>query len=331
MVARGYPGRYVAYKMAIKKTAKSLIQQLPEKYRKIVRQIYKRESGELTHLQNFRANLREWKGTVDRYSGKTHHEEMRENFGRNRNYTGEELDALIVANYLGFDLERRGIARRIINENPAELEKSLSLSARLKWINRGNRPSEIWVDIWHILNCALASGDTAVAIRNLETSVKQIRNGHKATVAIYKTVRAIMTESPSVQKKMVNNNDRLNLPECYRAVTCALRGIVDRDAEYLAQSLDYVLSTFRRFELQQHEQITCLIGHGIAELANWVSTELMSSFDTEQKIPWDAAYYRYLRRSNRSNNYLNVEKHSELLNTWINELPEPEWWLRNNY
>ena len=183
--------------MAKKKSTKSLIQQLPEKYRKIVRQIYKSERCELTHDQYFREYVREWKKTVDRYSGKVHYEEMRENFARDRDYTGEELDALIVANFLSFELERRGIARRIVDETPPELAKALSLASRLKWIERGNRPSEVWVDIWHILNCALASGDTAVAIRNLETIPKRIRGGHKPTVAIYNTVRAILTEVTS--------------------------------------------------------------------------------------------------------------------------------------
>ena len=310
---------------------KTLIQTLPEKQRKIVRQIYKREQCELTHTQYFRANVREWKANTDRHSGKSHYDEMRENLARDRELTSEELDALILANFFGFELERRGIAKRIVDESPSEMAKALSLSARLKWIERGNHPSEVWVDLWHLLNAALASGDTAVAIRNLETVPKRIRGGHKPTVAIYNTVRAIMTEDATEQKKLIASNARSNPPECYRAITCALRGIVIRDADYFAESLDYVLSTFRRLESRQHEQIVCLIGHGIAELAVWVSPELMSSFDIEQKMPWDSGYFRYLRRTKQSAGHLKLDTHSKLLHQWVNDLDEPKWWQRNKH
>ncbi len=96
----------------------------------------------------------------------------------------------------------------------------------------------------------------------------------------------------------------------------------------MAKGLERVLATFRRGEPLDHEMIISFHTHGLAELAYWVSPNLLEKFNVDRPLPWDRAYYHWLRRQPRSTAFRDLSPYSSLLNRWVHDLEEPDWWRR---
>lgn len=108
-------------------------------------------------------------------------------------------------------------------------------------------------------------------------------------------------------------------------------GIITRDPAIVAAEFEQVIRKGRRFQFLGYEMVICLIAHALAELAYWVSPDLMPDFDINRPLPWDREYYKYLCRPNRSQKYLDLSRHSSLLHRWIHDLEEPGWWAKCKY
>ncbi len=271
------------------------------------------------------------KKEIERYSGLTLYDLTLRNLKTNFRYTDEEAEAVAAANLYGRGLLRRGVARRILRDDPGELAAALSLAARLDWLG-WCEPGHLQGDsryslVWMVFN-GLAAGDHEVARAFFGPRPRNLSRGHKSAVLIYNTVQAIVTENLRAQARLRPEIEYAAVPEHDRAILRTLHGIIIADATAVAVNLQQVLKTFHRHEMPDHEKVIAILAHGLAELAHRVSPGLLAEFDIDNPWPWDGGYHRWLHRGNRSTGYRDISKYSALLNRWIQDLEEPRWWRR---
>jgi hypothetical protein len=312
------------------KQISSLIRQLPEEHRKLVRRIVERDGAELSRSQFFSHTKRRMSKEIDKYSGLTWYDSLFRNTRENYGCTDPEVEAMAAANIYSRVLERRGVARRIVHDDPGELEAALSLSTRFEWMDTSpplRRSAERYPEVWTVFR-ALAASDFEVSRAFFGPRPKRLSVGHRTTVLMYNAVQAIVTNNRREQLLLRPGIEHPDGPDCDRAILRTLHGIISADATAVALNLEHVLATFHRIESHEHERVIAILPHGLAELAHWVSPTLLAEFDVDRPLPWDTGYHRWLRRKNRSTKYRDMSKYSALLHRWIHDLEEPAWWRR---
>jgi hypothetical protein len=313
------------------RTDPTLISQISKKHRDVVHTIYEHRGGNLSKDEFFHRNKEEWMTEPGFIHNTTQYESSLSNIKSLYRCTDEEAEAMVVASIYDSSLPDRGVARRVMTGDPDEMESALSLSARLDWLHRCNpswQKRQSYPDIWFALR-GLAAGDIDVARAIFRTRSHGSKGGHKPTVLIYDAVEAIVMKDREAQASIAPRIAKCNMPDWFRAVLETLQGVVEDDSSIVAAGLERVLATFRRQQDPfDYEMIVSLHAHALAELAYWVSPKLLAEFEVERALPWDRAYYRWLRRKPRSTAYRDLSSYSVLLNRWVHDLEEPEWWRR---
>jgi hypothetical protein len=314
------------------KPAPTLLSQIPKKHRDVVQKIFKDEGANLSRDEFFqRAKEKSMTEPAVYSTADSWYADRLDNVKTLHGCTDEEAAAMVVAEFYQRDLTERGVARRIMTDDPGELEAALSLETRFDWINTchpSRQRGESYPDVWKALK-ALAAGDIEVARAIFRTRCHDSNRGHKATLLIYDAVEAIVMKDRPAQARLAPKIANCSVTGSSRAILEALRGIIVADSSIVALGLEQVLATFRRGQdLLDHETIISFNAHGLAELAHWVSPGLLAKFDVERDLPWDRGYYQWLRRQPRSTAYRDLSAHSSLLNRWVEDLEEPEWWRR---
>ncbi len=309
------------------KPAPTLISQISKKQRDVVQKIFEHEGANLSRDEFFHwteaqrtTNTRQAKQAAWSHNGLRIH--LKNRFG----CTDEEAEAMLVRSTYETGLVARGVARRILTGNPEELEAALSLSARLDWVGTcypGRPWGASYPDVWTALG-GLAAGDLEVAQAIFRVPCHD--RGHRATVLIYDGVEAIVMQDRPAQARLAPKIADCRVSGCYRAILETLHGMIEADAPSVARGLERVLATFRRQEPLHHETIISFHAHALAELAYWVSPKLLADFDVDRPLPWDREYFHWLRRTPRSTAYRDLSAYSSLLNRWVHDLNEPDWW-----
>ncbi len=237
---------------------------------------------------------------------------------------------MAAARFYSPNLARRGVARRIVNDDPAELETALSLATRFEWME-SCLPSRSWNDrypeIWTVFR-GLAARDLDVGRAFFGPRPVKLYGGHKRAGLVYNAVVAIVTKEHRAQSVLRPEIESPDFPDCDRAILRTFHGIIIADATAVSVNLERVVATFRRMHFQKHENLGAILAHGLAELAHWIFPGLLADFDIDRPFPWDGGYYRWLHRKNRSTRYKNMSAYSALLHQWIHDLVEPDWWYR---
>jgi hypothetical protein len=306
----------------------SLIRQFPEKHRELVRRILERDGGKLSRSQFYSQTKKRESKEIEKYSGLMFYDLRLRNLNEHYGCSDDEAEAMAAARIYGQQLLRRGLARRIVHDDPAELEAALWLATRIEWIEScppSRLVGERYPEIWIILR-GLAAGDLDVARAFFGPRPRKLSGGHKSTVLVYNTVQAIVTKNQRAQSLLRPELEYANAPDCDRAILRTLHGIISADATAVAVNLERVVATFHRTVLQEEEKVIAILAHGLAELAHWVSPGLLAEFDLDRPLPWDSGYHRWLHRRNRSTKYRDMSMYSALLHRWIHDLEEPAWW-----
>lgn len=313
------------------RTDPTLNGQISKKQRDLVHQIFEHQGGKLSRDEFFHRTREEWMTEPGFIPDTTRYGAQRTHLKRTYHCKDDEADAMVVASIYELNLLERGIARRIINDDPGELESALSLSARLGWIDhcRPSRPSgDSYADIWMSLR-GLAAGDIEVAQAIFRARRHDSKGGHKPTVLLYDAAQAIVMNDQPAQARLAPRIASCKMPDWFRAMLETLEGIIAADSSLVAKGLERALATFRRSELLDYEAIISLNAHALAELAYSVSPKLLADFQVDRPLPWDRAYYHWLRRTPRSTEYRDLSSYSSLLSRWVHDLEEPGWWRRD--
>jgi Ankyrin repeats (many copies) len=310
----------------------TLMSQISKKHRDVVQKIFKHGGANLSRDEFFQQAKKKSMAEPAVYStADSWYADRLDNVKTLHGCTDEEAEAMVVAEFYDSDLTARGVARRIMSDDPGELEAALSLQARFDWLNTcypSRQSGESYPDVWMALK-GLAAGDIDIARAIFRTRCHDSNRGHKPTLLIYDAVEAIVMNDRPAQARLVPKIASCKVPDSYRAILEALQGIIEADSSIVAGGLERVLATFRRGQdLLDHETIISFNAHALAELAHWVSPGMLAKFDVDRDLPWDRGYYHWLRRQPRSTAYRDLSDYSSLLNRWVHDLEEPAWWRR---
>jgi len=302
--------------------------QLTTKQREFVQSRLERDRGD-ADLWEFPDLLRQARlSEIHSDSGLNWLEVLRRNIHLMHQVSDDECEALLELQFLSFNLRERGVARRLAFNTPNDLRTALSLQARVEWFERGGFGCEngsFYPEAWTILR-ALAARDLAVARRFFEVNDQPVKRGHRPTVLIYNGLLGLMTDNQKLQRELLGPLAKLKAPEAYKSMLNVLGGIIDDDAPVVVAGLAHVMASFRRLDFCEEDKIICFQAHGLAELALEKNPELLSKFDFEQGLPWDAPLFGWLRSESPNPTYPELAKKSKLLDTWINRLEPPRWW-----
>jgi hypothetical protein len=307
-----------------------MFEQLSEAHRNVVLTSLKRERGDLSREDFFLKSMQRSSVEVGSSTGQTSYVTLLDTKKWLAPCTDEEAEARAMATIYSDNLLARGVARRIIKDDPEELESALSLEARLYWLeecapNQGDL--SLYPNVWKVFR-GLAASDLEVSRAYFGANPRMLRRGHKSTVLIYNAIQATVTNDQPAQTALAPTLESPKVSGCARAILRVVYGIIRANPTLVAEELDQVLRTFRRLDLFDEEKIISIFAHGLAELAYSIDPNLLAEFDVARPLPWDSAYYQWLRRENRSTPYRSMSQHSPLLHGWIHDLEEPSWWYR---
>jgi hypothetical protein len=245
----------------------------------------------------------------------------------------EECEALLEMDFLSTELRWRGVARRLAFNTLGDLRTALSLEARIEWFQRGEFGSMnngCYPEAWKILR-ALAARDLAVARRFFEVNDQPVKRGHRPTVLLYNGLLALMTDNKELQSDLAGPLAKQKAPAASKSMLNVVGGIINDDATVVVGGLAEVMASFRRLDnLFDEDKIICFLAHGLVELALEKNAELLDKFDFEQGLPWDAAYFKWLRSESPTPVYPELAKKSKLLDKWLNHLEPPRWWEKGD-
>lgn len=270
---------------------------------------------------------------IDQRSGLNSLECLRRNLRQQQpQLNDEECEALVeMSLFSTIDLPERGLARRIAFNLLSDLRTALSMEARIDWLehrryrSKGGSDS----DAGPILR-ALAARDVAIARRFLDLSDGPLRGRRGYGILLYNAMLAIFRRDEALQRDLVGPIAKQKAPEAYKAILNVLGGILTEDASVVAAGLTQVLATFRRMPAHDHDKIISFLAHGLAELALEKNGKLLDEFDVAQGMPWDAAFFEWLRGESSSPVYPELAKKSPLLDKWLNRFEIPDSWGKDD-
>lgn len=265
---------------------------------------------------------------IDEDSGLNWLEVLRRNIHLRHQVNDEECEALLYLELLSTELRWRGVARRIAFNTLSDLRTALSVEARLDWFQRGYFGSgndSCYPEAWPILR-ALAARDLAVVRRFFEVNDQPVKRGHRPTVLLYNGLLALVTDNKQLQSDFVGAAGKLKGADASKSMLNVLAGIINGDAPAVVAGLAQVMASFRRLDIFDEDKIICFLAHGLAELALEKNSDLLGKFDCEQGLPWDAAFFEWLRKESPTPVYPELTQKSKLLDKWLNRLEPPSWW-----
>ncbi|HEV7222257.1 MAG TPA: hypothetical protein VGN42_06105 [Pirellulales bacterium] len=259
---------------------------------------------------------------IDPYSGLNNLDCLRRNLRQQQpQLSDEECEAMVEMNLLSTDLLERGVARRIAFNMLSDLRAALSLPARMSLrgaLRAGGGGG--YTDAWNLL-ATLAAKDIAVVRRFFEVNNTPLKGpGNRSAILIYNALLAIVTQNEAQQRALLAPLAEQRKPIAVtQPVHTVLGGIISNNSSAVAAGLAQVMKNFRRFTyLFDEGKIICFEAHGLAELALEMNSSLLDTFDVAQGLPWDAAYFEWLRGESSSPVYPELAKKSPLLDKWLN-------------
>lgn len=259
---------------------------------------------------------------IDDHSGLNWLECSRRNLRQQQpQLSDEECDALVEMNLLSCDILKRGVARRIAFNQLSDLRTALSLPARMS-LHGALRAGGGNTGAWKLL-ATLAAKDIAVVRRSFEVNNTPVKGpGNRSEILIYNALLAIVTQNEAQQRALLAPLAEQRKPIAVtQPIHTVLGGIISNNSSAVAAGLAQVMKNFRRFTyLFDEGKIICFEAHGLAELALEMNGSLLDAFDFAQGLPWDAAYFEWLRGESSSPVYPELAKKSPLLDKWLNRL-----------
>jgi hypothetical protein len=194
--------------------------------RKAIDRILKHDGGDKTRDAYYRAEMKAWKSTIDKYTGKSHYEVHLKNVQENLRCSEAEAEAYVIGDVYIRDLVARGVARRFANDSPAELSCALSLVARFKRLEMIPPPGDPSIrafDVWEILQ-SLAAGDIEAARAMFPPKQRRLTVGDPPSFVTYNAVMGLLSGNDRLLRAIEPELDYSSAPLPIRAVHKTLLG-----------------------------------------------------------------------------------------------------------
>jgi hypothetical protein len=250
-------------------------------------------------------------------------------------WTSEQLQSLVrVENpYLrSMEAIRRGIARRIALNSPAELATFLSLGARYEWALEGHpRKVPVVERERHFLPIlqAAAANDFDLIHRFAQSALlaPAIKPRVKEYGPVYGGVLALALNDAEELRRSVSSMDKCK-PKAYVAgLFETLRGAASGSPEQVATGLNKVLKAYPKYMMD--DGILRLVdphAHGLYVLCRRFSEDLTSQFDCQRSPPWDAEFLAWWETDQKPLEGVNLASIDPEAHRVLIELKDPLWW-----
>jgi hypothetical protein len=106
-----------------------------------------------------------------------------------------------------------------------------------------------------------------------------------------------------------------------------LIGIAQNSPDLVAEGLNKILATCQRNYEDMLEKLISINAHAFYNLCRWVSPELVSKFDAEQSLPWDAEYAKWVLVNKDPVKFIDLKNISPILHEWVTTLCKPCYWI----
>lgn len=238
----------------------------------------------------------------------------------------KEHIAILMIHWLDSFLIRRGVARRISLNDPAELAICACLDARFDWLqSHENLGGEGYPNLRTFLS-GLSAGDIAVAQRFTETGLFPIKKGSSDMIYLYNGIFAVLRKDKAYLKMLAPHLKKPKGAQWIAAMIHCLRGIAENSPDLVAEGLNKILATCRQSGSAKLEKIISINAHAFYHLSRWVSPKLVSKFDADQPLPWDAEYARWVLNNKDPMKFIDLKNISPVLHKWVSTLCEPCFW-----
>lgn len=277
--------------------ANSLLAQVPKRGQAAIARIMEERGGTLT-LPEFLAqrwNIEKYfcaEGMSKKEIAQRIAEDESEMASQQPAWSKEKIRAVLSLSYSTMDLKEATIARRFTLDDPAELGRGLSVLSRLRWLDLLiNHHS--FVDFDFVVE-AFAAHDLKVGPL-LAKGEPAVSDGKPefldlCSIAVEAIGRKDMNKLRATARRMAKEK----LRPWQRGICLCLTGIADGEAGTIAEGLTELLDGLHKMRQKDElEEAINLPAHGLYRLAEWVSPDLVATFDVSQAFPWDAGFHAW--------------------------------------
>lgn len=221
-----------------------------------------------------------------------------------------------------------GIARRFLQDDPAELARFAAMSIRTEWILVGDGRegcSGQGLDaLW-----ALTVVDERMLDRLLTTLPDPLHEDRASQhpsyyLQLYNAVFGVLRGDRETARHSVEPFQARKLPAHEAALVTCL-GVLEASAETVAQGLAALGRAVRRIRaVAPHHKLLDMTLHGAYELCRRVDPALNRLWDRAQGLPWDAALYEWRRAGRGPLEGVDFTALPARCRVLLTELPEPD-------
>src|SRR5262249_55630095 len=155
---------------------------------------------------------------------------------------------------------RRGVARRLTLDDPAELGRFLSMHARVAFLWHGEcHDIDECARVFDVLR-ALSARDTESSHGLVGEGTFPLKGSYRDAVLVYNGVFALLRKDAAFLRSFKPAPSR-RTNRWFRAIYVCLRGIVEKSPELVAEGLDKLLGA-RSIWNWEELKVICLEAHG---------------------------------------------------------------------
>ncbi|MCC9602266.1 hypothetical protein LOC67_17060 [Stieleria sp. JC731] len=187
-----------------------------------------------------------------------------------------------------------GICRRMWKDSPCELALRLSFSSRHHWM--ASHLEGHFDELWRPILMAFAAHDTQGVFKLVSLWRGSAEKPNNCAYAnICNCLQAIVLDNDDQLRDSIGKLIKGSRPGYISSVCQILRAIQSRDPDEFAAGLNRMLRSYRSYMFGD-DIMGLLDPHaiGIFELARQYAPGVLSRFDVDRKLPWDAEYVRWL-------------------------------------
>lgn len=242
----------------------------------------------------------------------------------NPDWSEDQVVAGAVRHLLaGEELLWRGIAKRLADDDAAELARSVSLYARLELWDGTRDECGDFLNFSQDMLRAMAAGDGFVIQRFAAVAPNYSEQGPWDARVLHNGVIAAINRDEEHLAKAIDDFSRWEKPPKYLScLYTALNGLLKKDKTLVHAG---ICSFFKvSGKLHQDDTILKVISleaHGIYELCRWFDPELTVSFDRTQGLPWDRQLCDWVAEMTDEQPFHDVSALSPALQQWLVDLP----------